>query len=77
MIQKLLNFIISHIVTSGSVSISESQTESGVYEIQNASEETGKIIGKSGSIIKAIRNIASISLIKNSLSQKIFIRIVE
>lgn len=77
MVEKLLNFIISHILSSDNATVKKIDGENELYEIQNTGNETGKIIGKEGSIIKAIRNIISITVTKNDLNQKPYIRISE
>lgn len=72
----ILNFIINHIVTSKEIKVTESEDLSS-YDISGLGDETGKIIGKHGSIIKAIRNILSIAASKQNIPSKRYVKIIE
>ncbi len=64
-----LEYIISSIVDNpSSVSISEELDENGIitYTIRVAKEDIGKVIGKDGKIIRAIRNVMKIPAIKQN-----------
>lgn len=64
--KKALDFIISSIVTDEkSVKITEEEIEGGThYTISVAQDEMGKVIGKNGKIIRAIRNVLKIPAMK-------------
>lgn len=72
-----LFYIVSLIVDNkDSVEVSE-QEENGVvnFSVNVAKEDMGKIIGKSGKVIKAIRNVMKIPAIKQN--KKIYISLLE
>lgn len=77
MITKLLDFILKNITSKNSFHIDEKDKENGVYSIDVESKDIGKVIGKRGSIIRAIRNLALVTSSKNSLKTKPQIRINE
>ena len=73
----LLKYIISSIVEkSDEVDIEESETD-GVtnYTISVAKEDMGRVIGKSGKVIRAIRNTMRIAAMK--ANKKIYINLSE
>lgn len=61
-----LNFIVTSIVTQpDKVVIEETETEEGIQlTIAVATEDMGKIIGKEGKMIRAVRNIMKIPAMK-------------
>ena len=72
-----LNFIVSGIVEkSESVEITEEENQGIVnLTVKVDSEDMGKIIGKEGKVIKAIRNLMRIPGVLQS--KKIYITLVE
>jgi len=64
----LYYIIISLVDNTDAVSIDESTEQDGTinYSIHAAKEDIGKIIGKDGKIIRAIRNIMKIPAIKQN-----------
>ena len=68
--KKLLEFIIKSIVDNPKdVKISETKNQSGILllNLEVNQEDMGKVIGREGNIIKAIRNILRIKAIKENL----------
>ncbi len=75
--KKALSYIISSIVDNKEkVEITEEE-ENGIinFTINVADEDMGKIIGKNGKVIRAIRNVMKIPAIKND--KKINITLME
>jgi uncharacterized protein len=75
--KKALEYIVSQIVdTPEKVEINE-QEENGMinFNISVAPSDMGKIIGKSGKVIRAIRNVIKISAIKQN--KKINVTLIE
>lgn len=75
--KKALEYIISQIVEdSKSVEVDEAE-ENGIinFIIKVNSQDMGKIIGKNGKVIRAIRNVVKISAIKQN--KKINISLAE
>lgn len=75
--KKALKYIVSQIVDNGEkVEINE-QEDQGMtnFTITVAPEDMGKIIGKNGKVIRAIRNVVKISAIKQN--KKINIALTE
>ena len=75
--KKALSYIVSSIVDDPKkVEISEEEKD-GVtnFTVSVAKEDMGKIIGKGGKVIKAIRNLIKISAIKQG--KKIYISLLE
>ena len=73
----ILKYIVTAIVEKeDQVEITESE-EDGVVNlvIAVAPEEMGRIIGKNGKVIKAIRNIMKIPAMKNN--KKVFVSLAE
>lgn len=72
-----LFYIVSSIVDNpGKVEIVESEEEDRLnFNVSVAKEDMGKIIGKNGKVIKAIRTVMKIPAIKNN--KRIFISLVE
>lgn len=67
--KKLLNFLITQIVESPEeIQIDEQQVGEGSYQytIHAQSNDMGKIIGRDGKIISAIRNVAKVLAIKEN-----------
>ncbi|MCL5434904.1 MAG: KH domain-containing protein [Patescibacteria group bacterium] len=75
--KKALSYIISSIVDNPEkVEISEEEADGVVnFTITVAKEDMGKIIGKNGKVIKAIRNVVKIPAIKQG--KKIYISLSE
>ncbi len=73
----VLNFIISSIVDNPKkIEIKEEENEGVInYEVTVAKEDMGKVIGKNGKIIKAIRNVLRIPAVKQN--KKIYISLLE
>jgi len=75
--KKALEYIVASIVDNPKeVEITE-QDENGIinFTIKVASSDMGKIIGKNGKIIRAVRNVVKISAIKQN--KKINIALIE
>lgn len=71
--KNLLEYILIHLVEfPEEVEISE-QVENGfyTYTIHVNSSDIGRVIGKNGSVIKSIRNIAKIRAIKEGIRTRI------
>lgn len=67
--KKTLEFIISSIVEKpDEVQISEDIDENGIitFTIHVAKDDIGKVIGKDGKVIRAIRNVVKIPAIKQN-----------
>ncbi len=64
-----LSYIITHIVDSpDAVSVEEETTDGFInFSVTAAKDDIGKIIGKEGKIIRAIRNVMKIPAIKQSV----------
>lgn len=75
--KKLLDYIIPNIVDNPEeVIITESETPSGtVISIQVHPDDMGRIIGKAGKVIKAIRQIARVISVRQN--KKVHIDIVD
>lgn len=63
-----LAYIVSSIVDNADAIVIDEQEEEGVtnYIIHVSKEDIGKVIGKEGKIIRAIRNIMKIPAIKQN-----------
>ncbi len=63
-----LAYIVSSIVDNADAVVIDEQEEEGVtnFIIHVAKEDVGKVIGKEGKIIRAIRNIMKIPAIKQN-----------
>jgi len=74
---KILNYIVTSIVEKPEeVKITEEEQDGVVnFGIDVAEEDMGRIIGKNGKVIKAIRNIMKISSIKQN--KRIYISLLE
>lgn len=75
--KKTLSLIISSIVDKPeSIEIDE-QEQNGIvnFTIKVDKDDMGKVIGKSGKVIKAIRNVMKIPAIKNG--KKIYVTLSE
>ena len=75
--KKALEYIISAIVDDPKqIEIAEQETDGVInFTITVAKEDMGKIIGKNGKVIKAIRNVIKIPAIKQD--KKIYISLSE
>jgi predicted RNA-binding protein YlqC (UPF0109 family) len=75
--KKALSYIVSAIVDDPKqVKITEEETDGVInFTVTVAKEDMGKIIGKNGKVIKAIRNVVKIPAIK--LEKKIYISLSE
>lgn len=73
--KNLLEYIIIHLVEHPEdVVIDETSDEQGaIYTIHVNQEDIGRIIGKGGSVIHAIRNIGRIRAIKEGMRAKIVV----
>lgn len=73
--KNLLEFILIHLVNyPDEVQIEEVQDEQGsVFTIHVHSEDIGRVIGKKGSLIQAIRQIAKIRAVKEGIRAQIVI----
>lgn len=67
--KNLLEFLLIHIVEHPEdVSIEETSDDRGfLYTIRVNEEDIGRVIGKGGSVIQSIRNIAKIRAIKEGI----------
>lgn len=63
---KILNFIISHLLSDPSkVEIREEEQEGFInFIVSVPKEEMGRVIGKEGKVIRAIRNVVKIPAIR-------------
>lgn len=75
--KKALEYIVSSIVDDPEKVTIEEQEQDGIinFTIKVAKEDMGKIIGKNGRIIRAIRNVIKIPAIKKN--QKINVALSE
>lgn len=75
--KKALDFLIGSIVEHPDKIVVDEQEQSGIinFTITVDKEDMGKIIGKNGRVIKAIRNVMKIPAIKNG--KKIYITLSE
>jgi predicted RNA-binding protein YlqC (UPF0109 family) len=75
--KKALDYIVTSIVDDPKqVEITEEETDGVInFTITVAKEDMGKIIGKNGKVIKAIRNVVKIPAIKQN--KKIYISLSE
>lgn len=75
--KKALDFIVKSIVEKDDKVNIDEQEQSGIvnFTITVDKDDMGKIIGKNGRVIKAIRNVMKIPAIKND--KKIYINLSE
>lgn len=74
--KKLLDFIIKNIVGDAEYSITQTEDASGTtFAIQVPDTYKGKIIGKEGKSIKAIRDV--VNILARRQQKRIFIKILE
>jgi len=73
----LLNIVTAIVESPKKVEVEEEAQEDGAinYVITVAKEDMGRIIGKNGKVIRAIRNVMKIPAIKNN--KKIFVTLSE
>lgn len=71
--KNLLEFIVIHLVTHPEeVVIEEQTTEQGTeFIVKVHDEDIGRVIGKGGSVIHAIRSIAKIRAIKEGIRARV------
>jgi uncharacterized protein len=71
--KNLLEFILIHLVEHPEeVKVEESQDEHGhLYTLHVHQDDIGRVIGKGGSVIHAIRNIGKIRAVKEGISAHI------
>lgn len=64
--KKALSYIISSIVDTPESIVIDEHEENGTinFTVQVAKEDMGKVIGKEGKVIRAIRNVMKIPAIK-------------
>ncbi len=74
--KELVNVIVTNLVhTPDQVDIKEIETEEGItYEIRVADDDIGRVIGKQGRIIKAIRTVVKASSV--NLEKRINVEII-
>lgn len=75
--KKTLDFLIASIVDKPEKISIEEQEQNGIvnFTITVDKDDMGKVIGKNGRVIKAIRNVMKIPAIKNG--KKIYINLSE
>lgn len=75
--KSLLEFLLIHLVTNPDmVSVEETQEEdTTIYSLRVASEDVGRIIGRNGKIIDAIRTIARVRAVKEQ--RHVIVRVAE
>jgi uncharacterized protein len=73
--KNLLEYILIHLVQHPEdVKVTEAEDDRGfLYTIQVNQEDIGRVIGKGGSVIHAIRNIGKIRAIKEGIRARITI----
>lgn len=73
---KLLEYIIREIIgDAASLSIKETESDEGItYEVTIPEEVSGKVIGKGGQNIKAIRDV--VNIIARKEGKRIFIKVL-
>jgi hypothetical protein len=72
----LLSIISAIVENQDAIEIKEETQEDGVnYVVTVAKEDMGRVIGKNGKVIRAIRNVMKIPAIKNNT--KIFVTLAE
>ncbi len=66
--RELLEYILNHTFSNPEIMVSESESEEGdvVLTIQAPQEEIGKIIGKGGKVINAMKQLVKIQAIKEN-----------
>jgi len=71
--KSLLEFLINHLVAHPEDVVVEESNEDDtyIYTIRVHEEDIGKVIGKNGSVIAAIRTIAKMRAIKEHIRVKI------
>lgn len=75
--KKALEYILKNIVEkSDEVAVDEKEDQGVInFTVSVSKEDMGKVIGKNGKVIKAIRNVIKIPAIKQN--KKIFINLSE
>jgi len=71
--KNLLEFLLLHLVTNPEdIAIDESTDyDTTVYTINVHPDDIGRVIGRKGNIIKAIRKISQIKLVKENMHARI------
>jgi predicted RNA-binding protein YlqC (UPF0109 family) len=66
--KELLEYILTQTFSNKEISVSESENEEGsiILTIHAPQDEIGKIIGKSGKVINAMKQIVKIQAIKEN-----------
>lgn len=66
--QELLEYILTHTFSNPEITVSESEGEEGevILTIHAPQEEIGKIIGKGGKVINAMKQLVKIQAIKEN-----------
>ncbi len=66
--RELLEYILNQTFSNPEITVSESESEEGdvVLTIQAPQEEIGKIIGKGGKVINAMKQLVKIQAIKEN-----------
>lgn len=75
--KELLTYILQHTIgTEVEFVVRQSENEMGVtLEIEIPAESRGKIIGKSGSNIKAIREV--LSIVAQKQQKRVFVKVID
>ncbi len=75
--EELVKFLVENIVEKkDEVAVSETQENGAAFlKLRVAQEDMGKVIGKRGKIIKAIRNLVRIKAVKQN--KKFFLELEE
>lgn len=73
--KNLLEYLLIHLVNfPEDVSVEETQTERGFeYFLKVNPEDMGRVIGKKGAVIEAIRSIAKVRAVKEGI--RVFIKL--
>lgn len=73
--KNLLEFILIHIVTNPDAIVVEETEQEGemVYTIRVHQDDIGRVIGKSGHVIQAIRTLAKVRAIKEGTRIRIIL----
>ena len=65
--KKTLEYLVSSILNKSEVKVEESESEGIInFTVHVEKEDMGKIIGKEGKVIRAIRNVMKIPAIKEN-----------
>lgn len=66
--KELLEYILTHTFSNTEITVSENESEEGdvILTIHAPQEEIGKIIGKGGKVINAMKQLVKIQAIKEN-----------